>query len=189
MNEINEDWNRVLDEATRLKVENPSEMADWYLTYHEHDRPDLRSVRAEYELWVLLNSLREKSNEMHRVAQSVTDIHGRMQSAQMRLGRSLRGSGSTPDTDDLSWAKELPAEKKVALLKAMGFSPMGADHQDDCIRYTHGSGFRCGCVPPSTSWSQPGDVDVFRRETWEDRKALAEKWSREGSHGREKEED
>lgn len=86
-------------------------------------------------------------------------------------------------------ASSLTGEQKVALVKAMGFSPRGSDHQDDCIRYTHGAGFRCNCVPPATEWSQPHDVAAFRKETWKDRLALAHQWSREGSHGREKEED
>ena len=89
--------------------------------------------------------------------------------------------------DDLkTLATSLTGEQKVQLLRAMGFSPMGSRHQDDCTRYTHGPGFICICVPPATVWTQPHDVDVFRKETWEDRKALADKWSREGSHGREK---
>lgn len=86
-------------------------------------------------------------------------------------------------------AATLTGEQKVQLVKAMGFSPTGADHQDDCVRYTHGPGFICICVPPATMWSQPDDVDRARKETWEDRKALAEKWSREGSHGRQKDEE
>ena len=85
-----------------------------------------------------------------------------------------------------SLASSLTGEQKVQLMEAMGFRPLGADHQDDCIRYTHGAGFVCGCVPPATVWGQPRDVDVFRKETWEDRRALTHKWSREGSHGREK---
>lgn len=87
------------------------------------------------------------------------------------------------------FAKSLTGEQKVHLVRAMGFSPIGSDHDGDCIRYTHGPGFICICVPPATTWSQPRDVDEYRKETWDDRKALAEKWSREGSHGREKEED
>lgn len=83
-------------------------------------------------------------------------------------------------------ADSLTGEQKVQLVRAMGFRPTGNAHQDDCPRWTHGAGFRCGCVPPATLWSQPRDVDVYRKETWNDRLALAEQWSREGSHGREK---
>ena len=86
-------------------------------------------------------------------------------------------------------ATSLTGEQKVELLKVMGFSPTGADHQDDCLHYTHGPGLICICVPPATLWGQPSDVDVFRKETWEDRKALAQQWAREGSHGREKDND
>lgn len=86
-------------------------------------------------------------------------------------------------------ADSLTGEQKVQLVQAMGFRPTGSDHQDDCPRYTHGTGFRCCCVPPATSWSQPSDVNVYRKETWDDRLARARQWSREGSHGREKEDD
>lgn len=88
-----------------------------------------------------------------------------------------------------TFVKTLTGEQKVRLIRAMGFSPLGSAHDDSCIRYTHGPGFICICVPPATVWSQPDDVDKARKETWDDRRALADKWSREGSHGREKEED
>lgn len=92
--------------------------------------------------------------------------------------------------DDLKTiVASLTGEQKVALVKAMGFRPMGDDHDHDCVRRTHGSGFRCNCVPPATTWGQPRDVDVFRKETWDERLALVRKWSREGSHGREREYD
>jgi hypothetical protein len=82
--------------------------------------------------------------------------------------------------------KSLTGEQKVELVSAMGFQPVGDDHDADCVA-PHARGIRCGCVPPATSWGQPRDVDEFRKETWEDRVALANQWSREGSHGREKE--
>ncbi|MER5754375.1 hypothetical protein [Streptomyces sp. NPDC002088] len=99
-------------------------------------------------------------------------------------------AGTARDFDGLkALAAELLPEQKVALLEAMGFKPVGGDHDDDCVRRTHGSGFRCICVPPATMWSQPRDVEAYRKETWEDRRALAQQWSREGTHGREKDED
>lgn len=95
---------------------------------------------------------------------------------------------SEPD-ELLEQAKSLPAEFKIKLLEAMGFTPMGDDHDDDCDRRKYGPGIRCNCVPPATWWNQPKDVDEFRRETWEHRLEKARQWSREGTHGREKEEE
>jgi hypothetical protein len=85
--------------------------------------------------------------------------------------------------DLLAQAKDLPPDVKVRLVEAMGFTPMGDDHDYDCIGGP-GSGFRCNCVPPATVWNGPSDVDVFRKETWEDRLALSHKWTAEKSHGR-----
>lgn len=64
----------------------------------------------------------------------------------------------------------MTAEEKVAALDAMGFTPLGSDHQPDCP-YALDPGLRCNCVPPATVWAQPHDVDVLRGETWEQRKA------------------
>lgn len=120
-----------------------------------------------------------------------------MSSVDQRLARIEQHLGivATPpppviaDVDELlAQAKALPAEIKVKLLDAMGFRPVGDDHQPDCPRLW-GSGLRCNCVPPAAMWSQPDDVDVFRGETWEQQRAKAQQWSREGSHGREKDED
>jgi hypothetical protein len=80
-------------------------------------------------------------------------------------------------------AKDLPPEVKVEMIKAMGFGAQGDDHQPDCpAQYTRG--IRCNCVPPATVWTGPRDVAVFLKETWDERRALAEKWTREQSHGR-----
>jgi hypothetical protein len=65
----------------------------------------------------------------------------------------------------------------------MGFTPIGDDHDSDCMA-PHGRGINCNCVPPATSWAPPNDVDVLRKETWDDRVALAKKWESERSHGR-----
>jgi hypothetical protein len=113
--------------------------------------------------------------------------------AKLRAVRELIGAPAPvvqPTNMDelLEQAKNLPADFKIKLITAMGFSPTGSDHQDDCIRYTHGTGFRCGCVPPATWWNSPKDVQEFRKETWDDQLAKAKQWSREGTHGREKEE-
>ncbi len=114
-------------------------------------------------------------------AEYVKDLERREEALRSLSVESFEGLKAVADA--------LTGEQKVALVNAMGFSPMGSDHQDDCPRYTHGSGFRCCCVPTATVWSQPSDVDVYRKETWDDRLALAKQWSRDGSHGREKEED
>lgn len=85
--------------------------------------------------------------------------------------------------DLLAHAKTLPPEVKIQLIKAMGFTAMGDDHDTDCVGRP-GSGFVCNCVPPATWWTAPNDVDVHRKETWEDRLALANEWTRTGTHGR-----
>jgi hypothetical protein len=72
----------------------------------------------------------------------------------------------------LEQAKSLPADFKIKLLEAMGFSPVGSDHTDDCP-HNFDSGLICQCVPPATMWSQPSDVDEARGETWEQRRECA----------------
>lgn len=85
--------------------------------------------------------------------------------------------------DLLAQAKTLPPEVKLQLIKAMGFIATGDDHDGECIGRP-GSGYVCNCVPPATWWHAPNDVDVYRKETWEDRLALANEWTRKGTHGR-----
>lgn len=66
-------------------------------------------------------------------------------------------------------ARNFTAEQKVRLVKAMGFQPIGSDHQWDCA-HQFDPGIRCNCYPPATVWAQPHDVDVLRKETLEDRR-------------------
>lgn len=65
--------------------------------------------------------------------------------------------------------RSMPAEQKIAVIRAMGFSPQGANHDEDCPATI--SGYRCNCVRPATVWAQPADVDAFRHETYEERMA------------------
>lgn len=69
-------------------------------------------------------------------------------------------------------AKDMPADRKVELIKAMGFQPIGSDHTADCP-YAVDPGLICQCVPPATQWAQPRDVDELRGETWEQRREQA----------------
>lgn len=85
--------------------------------------------------------------------------------------------------DLLAQARNLPPDVKINLIQAMGFTAMGDDHDDDCVGRP-GSGFVCNCVPPATWWNAPNDVDVYRKETWDDRVELANEWERKGTHGR-----
>lgn len=72
----------------------------------------------------------------------------------------------------LEQARSLPADFKIKLLEAMGFSPVGSDHTADCPHVVD-SGLLCNCVPPATMWSQPRDVLEERGETWEQRRERA----------------
>lgn len=72
----------------------------------------------------------------------------------------------------MAQAKSLPAQFKVDMITAMGFTPIGSDHTDSCP-YAIDSGLVCNCVPPSTMWAQPNDVDELRGETWEQRRERA----------------
>lgn len=79
----------------------------------------------------------------------------------------------------LGFGTSTPAELKVALVRAMGFTPMRDPHDyscpqamaDDGEEEEEETGYLCQCVPPATRWSQPQDVDELRGETWEQRAA------------------
>lgn len=68
--------------------------------------------------------------------------------------------------------RSIPAELKMAIIKAMGFRPMGEMHTRDCPA-AMSSGIICQCVPGPTEWSPPNDVMVHMGETWEERLAAA----------------
>lgn len=113
-------------------------------------------------------------------------------SVEDRLDRleQLAGISRTPEAPAVvdnavlfAQARNLPPALKVQLVEAMGFTPKGSAHDNDCPA-PHMRGIRCNCVPPATVWSAPNDVDVHRKETWEDRLALARRWTSEQSHGR-----
>lgn len=70
--------------------------------------------------------------------------------------------------------RDWPAETKVALIEAMGFTPMRDTHTSDCPAGMSW-GYVCNCVPDATMWAQPADVDAFRHETWDERLAAAKK--------------
>jgi hypothetical protein len=62
---------------------------------------------------------------------------------------------------------ELSPERKLEILKAMGFIAFWDEHQPDCpAQYT--SGIRCICVPPGTSWHAPRDVKEYMHETYQE---------------------
>lgn len=70
--------------------------------------------------------------------------------------------------DTVDW-KSLDPGRKVEIITAMGFTPIGEDHLPDCP-FMADSGNRCNCVPHSTMWGQPADVDEHRGETYEQRR-------------------
>lgn len=85
-------------------------------------------------------------------------------------------ANATPPREDqlLASAAKLPATRKLEVLAAMGFTRFGADHQEDCP-YNIDAGYRCNCVPPTSSWSAPEDVQIELKETWADRLEQAKK--------------
>lgn len=100
---------------------------------------------------------------------TLNQITSVMQEAAERL-HQLFIAHSPNDMDAVVW-RDLPAERKVEIIKAMGFSPVGEPHTWDCPG--NYSGNRCNCVPGPTLWSQPNDVLQYRHETWEERRQAA----------------
>lgn len=77
------------------------------------------------------------------------------------------------DIGDLSQAKDLIPEQKLAILKAMGFQARRPMHTIECTSI-QGSGLICTCARPQTHWEAPEDVVVHMHETWEERRAETE---------------
>lgn len=69
----------------------------------------------------------------------------------------------------LASAEDFPPERKVQLLKAMGFTPYGRTHDRNCVSL-QGSGLICTCVQPEKKWRNPEDVTAFLGETYEERR-------------------
>ncbi|GHB51938.1 hypothetical protein GCM10010331_44360 [Streptomyces xanthochromogenes] len=74
------------------------------------------------------------------------------------------------DIDDLSQAKDLTPEQKLALLDAMGFTSHRPIHSINCTSI-QGAGLICTCARPQTRWLAPEDVVVHMHETVEERRA------------------
>ncbi|MFI2616609.1 hypothetical protein [Streptomyces sp. NPDC018584] len=74
------------------------------------------------------------------------------------------------DIGDLSQAKDLTPEQKLALLNAMGFTSFRPIHDTGCASL-QGSGLICTCARPQTRWLAPKDVVVHMHETVEERRA------------------
>lgn len=75
--------------------------------------------------------------------------------------------------DEAKVWRTLSAERKVEIITAMGFTPLGESHQPDCP-YAHDAGLRCNCIPPATVWGQPRDVDELRHEAAKKPRAIPE---------------
>ncbi|WP_409238410.1 hypothetical protein [Streptomyces sp. PA5.6] len=73
------------------------------------------------------------------------------------------------DIGDLSRAKDLTPEQKLALLDAMGFTSHRPIHSIGCTSL-RGSGLSCTCARPQTHWLAPEDVVVHMHETFEERR-------------------
>jgi len=76
---------------------------------------------------------------------------------------------TTYDLSEVDWAS-LPAEQKVEIIKAMGFSRQSEPHQPDCPRGMFGSGYICQCVPPSDRFCMADDVAEHLGQTWGQRR-------------------
>jgi hypothetical protein len=76
--------------------------------------------------------------------------------------------------EDADWGRLAP-EEKVRIVEAMGFVAFRDPHQPECP-IVWDSGLLCNCVPPTTTWGPPPDVQVLRKETWEDRTRQARAW-------------
>lgn len=77
--------------------------------------------------------------------------------------------------EDADW-QGLPPEEKVRIIEAMGFTPFRDSHQPECPKVWD-RGLICNCVPPTTVWGPPTDVQVLRKETWEDRLQQVRRWN------------
>lgn len=76
-------------------------------------------------------------------------------------------------------AATVAPERKVELVKAMGFIPTWDPHTRDCPT-NFGPGNRCSCVPDATLWAAPSDVAEYMHETWEERLAAARRRKGDG---------
>lgn len=69
----------------------------------------------------------------------------------------------------------LSPESKLQILKEMGFGEVTPrEHAYGCTSL-QGSGLRCTCMPPLTTWTAPGDVRRYMGETKAARQEFAEK--------------
>lgn len=110
---------------------------------------------------------------LEKLAQAVLDGRVRQDAP---TGRIIVKSAEPVQREDLllSTARNLSPRRKLEILVAMGFVRQGDNHQSDCP-YVLDSGYLCKCVPPPSWWHAPTDVQVFMRETWEDRLEAAKK--------------
>lgn len=173
-------WESIKAQAAELRVDDPGALADWYLNYHNHDRPELKKVLPEFRHAQLLLTLYAEADGVYATAQRIMNLHQALQTAARQSWREA--AKPAVDLDDLSWAKELTAEQKVKLVEAMGFRPYRAPHQMSCVSL-QGSGLICTCTWPETVWGQPEDVASFRGESDEERRTATEKrnaaWDRD----------
>lgn len=91
-------------------------------------------------------------------------------SAAMFLVDKLAAVVKPQSAEEIGPFGKLTPERKLKVLKAMGFQAYRDDHQPDC-EYAIDAGNRCQCVRPATSWSAPHDVVVAMHETYDERKA------------------
>lgn len=95
----------------------------------------------------------------------MTYLQDKTKSVLIWLGTILQKDGYVPELD-------FSPEQKLAKLKEWGFVPFSDPHQPDCPRNLS-SGYLCNCVPPAIMWTAPKEIQVFMKDTWEDRRKRA----------------
>lgn len=116
------------------------------------------------------------------LAQRCHELEDDLESAQLLAASIPRPTEYVPDVvkvheDSMlpvhhDQLKHMPPAAKVAIIRAMGFTPMRDAHTRDCPRALD-SGLVCNCVPDPTEWAQPKDVIEYQNETWDERRAAA----------------
>ncbi|MFE9412277.1 hypothetical protein ACFYN0_26315 [Streptomyces sp. NPDC006704] len=105
---------------------------------------------------------------MSKIVDSLRRIQTELE--HIDTGASVLYTRGRYDIGDLSQAKDLTPEQKLALLDAMGFTSHRPIHSINCVSI-QGSGFICTCARPQTRWLAPDDVVAHMHETVEERRA------------------
>lgn len=86
-----------------------------------------------------------------------------------------RNRGKEAMTDFKIHLSTLSPAEKLEALKEMGFTEVPPEEHTINCTSIQGSGLRCTCIPPTTSFKAPLDVRVYMGENVERRQSFAEK--------------